>query len=294
MLRVLLLCLLAFGAQARPDLSKPLGPTWADGSSRYYRFQSQLLDSADGQRHYKLTVAIPKAQAPEAGFPVLYLLDGNAAMAALDDNKLAPLAAQTLPVLVAIGYQTELRFDVNARALDYTPPALDGKPIEGERPAGGADEFLALIEAKIKPLVAGLVTIDRQRQTLWGHSFGGLFTMHVLATAPASFQAYAAADPSFWWQDGEPLARLKALAEHPPAPGTAVLIMHGGAKAKDRGPRPARGKAPPDAIRQASRQLAELPGVRVHYREYPALSHGPLLPASLLPALRLAQGHLDD
>ncbi|KAJ9491022.1 hypothetical protein VN97_g2211 [Penicillium thymicola] len=37
---------------------------------------------------------------------------------------------------------------------------------------------------------------------LFGHSFGALFALHARYTAPTSFDAFLAASPSIWWNDG--------------------------------------------------------------------------------------------
>ena len=39
-------------------------------------------------------------------------------------------------------------------------------------------------------------------RVLSGHSLGGLFALHVLASAPDAFDAYLAASPSADWDDG--------------------------------------------------------------------------------------------
>lgn len=83
---------------------------------------------------------------PAAGYPVLYMLDGNAVMDKLDDAFLQQLFAGSPPVIVAIGYQTALPFDTAARAWDYTPPLKThepraGKPALPPRKTGGNDAF---------------------------------------------------------------------------------------------------------------------------------------------------------
>ena len=170
-------------ALAQPDLTQKAGPSVADAPSDSYRFDRFELDAADGARRYRVQLAVPRRVPPPAGFPVLYLLDGNAAFAALTQAQLASMAAQeTPPVIAAIGYATDLRFDVVARTCDYTPPlpeggdssaAVSSDAARGRR-TGGADVFLDLIETSIKPAVLSRTTIDAARQSLWGHSYGGL------------------------------------------------------------------------------------------------------------------------
>ncbi|WP_162668411.1 alpha/beta hydrolase [Gemmata massiliana] len=78
---------------------------------------------------------------------------------------------------------------------------------------GGSNEFLAFIEGELKPLIERKYAIDRKRQTLFGHSFGGLFALHVLFSKPEAFQTYVASSPSIWWNDRSVLAEEKAFAE---------------------------------------------------------------------------------
>lgn len=288
---------------AKPDLSRPLGPTLADRGSAHYRFDQHEVASVDGQRHYRITLAIPEQAAPRAGYPVLYLLDGNAALGALQDAQLADLAELGPPVLVFIGYATDLRFDTTARAYDYTPPLPGGEPVIDDiargRRGGGADVFLDLLEQRIKPLVQAQAPIDVRRQSLWGHSYGGLLTLHALFTRPASFQRYIAADPSLWWQGGFILKEAQAFMANPQT--FDLTLLTGGALRKPppagrdedpqvRARRAAIAALPANAAEQLAGQLAATAHGEVRYRRYPELSHGPMLPASLDPALRLSAG----
>ncbi|MEH3296026.1 hypothetical protein POW16_23310, partial [Raoultella planticola] len=62
---------------AKPDM-KPLGPNIADRGSAVYHFSVQQFDSADGKRHYRVWTGVPDRSPPPSGYPVLYMLDGNA------------------------------------------------------------------------------------------------------------------------------------------------------------------------------------------------------------------------
>jgi predicted alpha/beta superfamily hydrolase len=144
-------------AQARPDLERKIGVTVADTSSPDYQFSDLPITSVDGQRRYRIRIAQPRIAPPTAGYPVVYLLDGNAVLMELNASLLARLAAQKQPpVLVLLSYDNDLRIDAKGRSQDYTPAN------------GGADAFLKLIESQIKPAVAAKVAINSQRQTLWG------------------------------------------------------------------------------------------------------------------------------
>lgn len=315
--RILLACACAAGvplasfvspAFAQPDLTQKAGPSVADAPSDSYRFDRFELDSADGGRRYRVQLAVPRAAPPPSGFPVLYLLDGNAAFAALTQAQLASMAAQDPPlVIAAIGYATDLRFDLAARTYDYTPPVPEGGVASAAasadaargRRTGGADVFLDLIETRIKPAVETRTTIDLARQSLWGHSYGGLFVLHTLLNRPKAFQTYIAADPSLWWADGFILRDNAAL----PVDGVRLLVMTGGAQTPVRADGPAgvdpatvarvqqaRRAAPPDAAQRFVARQAQRPGVQARLREFDGIAHGPMLALSLGPAIDLAAG----
>lgn len=84
-------------------------------------------------------------------------------------------------MIVAVGYQTNLPFDLNSRAYDYTPAAESRKTDlhsgRFSRKSGGSNNFRQLLETRIAPKVEQGLNIDRQRRGLWGHSYGGLFVL---------------------------------------------------------------------------------------------------------------------
>jgi len=109
-------------AHAAPAPDQKMDTTLLQRSDLTYRFSTLKLDSADGQRHYQLWIARPNHPAPAAGYPLVWMLDGNAAIGALDEKLLAELNNGKAPLLVAVGYQTPLRIDRSGRTRDYTPP----------------------------------------------------------------------------------------------------------------------------------------------------------------------------
>lgn len=184
-----------------------------------------------------------------------------------------------------IGYDNDLRIDAVGRAYDYTLPLPTGmkKP---PRAGGGADAFLQLIETRIKPAIAAKLAVDPQRQTLWGHSYGGLFVLHTLFTHPAAFQRYIAVEPSLWWGNGMILQEAQQMTERRAVPATRLQLWVGLAE-RDRAAPPGvkSPTLPADATHLLAEQLAQLGGLTVGYREWPALGHGAMLGAAIEPAL---------
>lgn len=298
---------------ATPDpspysLSRPVGPTIADQDSTHYRFERFNVDSVDGRRHYRIQLAIPRAAPPPAGYPLLVMLDGNAAFAALTTEQLGGLAQRGQPLLIAaLGHETPLGADSVARAFDYTPPVPGEHPTWDDpvrqRVGGGAAIFLDLFEARIRPALLQRAPVDPARSTLWGHSYGGLLTLYTLFTRPALFARYAAADPSLWWHEGF-ILDLETRALPLPAGGAQLLLMAGSAaadgQAETRPLRPGLDPAvvqaarsrrlavPPDATERLAERQARRTGLGVSWQPFPGVAHGPMRGASIPPTLALA------
>lgn len=238
-----------------------------------------LFETRRGQR-YLLHAAIPKPGGAAA--PVLYLLDGNAAFAAL-----APAALARHPDLavVAIGYETENGFDFDARSRDYTPLPPHGRGFAENsprlvRPSGGAAAFLAALENEILPHAEHRFPLDPTRRTLWGHSYGGLFALYVLCEAPNLFQALCVASPSLWWGDGMIFDALAAA----PQTGPNLLLLRGSAEAS-----PAiAASAVKDAFGRLEGLLHRPDRPNVAFAVIPDASHRETLDRSLPSALQLA------
>jgi len=302
-----MLWLLAPAALAQQrDPQQTIGRTVAEQASPYYRFERFAVASADGSRRWRINLGIPGGQAPPAGFPAIWMLDGNAALQEFDAGLLEDLAASpSPPLLVFVGYDNQLRIDGPARTRDYTPladMAEDGSVAAG----GGADAFLDVLERRVRPELARRAPLDARRQVLWGHSLGGLFALHALYTRTGAFTTYVPASPSLWWRGGallgEPERRF--VANNAGQPAQVLLMLGGNERVPDFSGRDMNNPrvvahlkrvsaAPSDAGWRLSQRLREVPGLEVQYHEFPGLSHGPMLRASLMRALHVLAGVRD-
>lgn len=170
--------------------------------------ESWSLSSELSGRAYRIMIFRPVEPPPEAGYPIIYMLDANSSFATASET----VRYQTKKphgydpaILVGIGYPQSLSAN-QERFLDYTTPAEPDKlPKRGDGspwPAiGGAEAFLDFIEQELKPWVESRFPVDRTRQAFLGHSLGGFLVLHTLFTRRHSFQTYAAGSPSIWWND---------------------------------------------------------------------------------------------
>lgn len=105
-------------------------------------------------------------------------------------------------MIIAVGYPQQKTFDVQKRAYDYTPKPSAQFQAQGKYKYGGADQFIAFLNRELKPTIAKQFPINSQQQSLYGHSFGGLFVLYHFFQKPDAFQRYFAASPSLWFDQG--------------------------------------------------------------------------------------------
>jgi predicted alpha/beta superfamily hydrolase len=173
------------------------------------------LTSAEGLT-YRIIVVPPVRPAPEAGYPVIYIVDGNAwtimASEVIRTNLDFGIQAKVEPaVVVGIGYPTDSVFDLKRRTTDLTTPSAVASDTKWGK-VGGYEAMIRFIQERVKPDIEKRFPIDRGRQTLAGHSLGGLFTLRTLINHPDWFQTYLALSPSIWWNKAALLGEASAIA----------------------------------------------------------------------------------
>lgn len=174
---------------------------------------------------YRIMISLPDGDPPQGGYPVLYVLDGNAYFPAFHAARDA-VARYHDTIIVGIGYPQAQALNFRRRSYDFTPPAPAG---HNEPPQGGQDELLAFLEQRLLPRVTSELPVDSRRQSLFGHSFGGMFAIYTMFKQPALFTHIVAASPSLWWRDQyllplEPEFQ-KAMRKQPEHPPSLVLIL---------------------------------------------------------------------
>jgi len=135
-------------------------------------------------------------QAGSARYPVLVLLDANDAdQFALARANVTFLAGRNaIPQLILVGVP-----NTKDRTRDLTPKA-EGAGATRFPTAGGADAFADFITRELLPAIRAKYRTS-SATVLAGHSFGGLFALHVAATRPGAFNGVIAMSPSMWWND---------------------------------------------------------------------------------------------
>lgn len=170
--------------------------------------QAQFQIKSKNTGHdYLIQIYKPPVAPPQHGYPVLYILDGNATFPSAANIAQsigagsAKLGLDPL-MIVAVGYPQQKTFDVQKRAYDYTPKPSAEFQAQGKYKYGGADKFINFLNDELKPEIAKQFPVNSQQQSLYGHSFGGLLVLYHFFQKPDVFQRYFAASPSLWFDQG--------------------------------------------------------------------------------------------
>ncbi|WP_323744650.1 alpha/beta hydrolase [Thermaerobacillus caldiproteolyticus] len=258
------------------------------------RTEQRVMHSRAGNREYRIFVAKPDGEPPPSGFPVIYLLDANAVFGTMVEamrvQACRPEKTGVFPaVIVGIGYPTEMPF-APARFYDFTLPVsaaeLPSRPDGTAWPElGGAEVFLKFIEEELKPEIECEFKIDSERQTLFGHSLGGLFALHVLFTKPTAFRTYIAGSPSIHWNKRLLLEAEQQFVSRLERETLNVEILLAVGELE---------KSHKSRINDNAKELAERlsafadRGVYVEFKEFEGEGHVSVLPALISRAVRFA------
>ncbi|WP_456278876.1 alpha/beta hydrolase [Bacillus sp. AK128] len=196
----------------------------------YFSFQSNFTNT-----EYDINVYVPEVEAPENGFPIIYVLDGSSYYYFVRDTVRLQhgnsIKTGVKPaIVVGIGHRKEeMR---RKRFIDFTAQAeqlVVAEHAKGKIPEeyGGAELFLSFIEKELKPLIEQQFTINLKEQSLLGHSLGGYFTLWCQFNHSSLFQNYLAISPSVWWNGKELVAMCKEFIVKEKHPNVLTFIAVG-------------------------------------------------------------------
>lgn len=229
---------------------------------------------ADDGQIYRIFVSYPgSGEPPERGYPVLYVLDGNAMFATFANaRRLQEYGDLGDSIIVGVGYPTEDLYDIR-RFDDLTMKLLDPPPPHlrdfAKYKSGGREAFLDFLTNKLRREIAGRYKIDLDRQSLFGHSFGGLFGLYALYNRPEAFYSIVAASPSLEWNEQAILSEERVFVERlrsGKVPKTSRLMLLIGGRDTDDDPEPA------EALNRRLDQLSGY-GLRVRIKRYEEEAH---------------------
>ena len=241
-----------------------------------------ILKSKSGEK-YKIFIARQKNIARYDR--VVFMVDANAqfpillnsyaqiyANGAKQNAKAVPKLSKTV-LIVCIGYDSPLAYDIKRRTRDLTPAASGEEYANG----GGAAEFYDFVKDELFPLVDKKYSTAKSDKIYFGHSFGGLFGIYALLRDDGIFDEFFIASPSLWW--GESQLIRDALDEgkfRSNLKAKFIMLVAGSREMR-------KGKTDKAGILKAA-DLAEIlktKGLSCEFRLYEGASHGEVIPLAL-------------
>ncbi|UOQ83377.1 alpha/beta hydrolase [Gracilibacillus salinarum] len=243
-------------------------------------------------RAFQVDVYQPNSPVPDEGFPVIYLLDGNSTFSTVVDavrlQSRRPERTEVHPaVVVAIGYPTEEPFSPE-RFYDYTlaEPEFDVRKKWGDReiPAhGGADTFMEFMENVLKPMIESKYSINKLKQTIFGHSLGGLFVLHALFTNSQAFQTYIAGSPSIHWNQTAILKERDQFMQGKPKLDKPISVLIAAGEREGN-----HASYMLENARQLTDELKDVPDLEASFQIYDNENHISVLPRLINQSLKIA------
>lgn len=224
---------LAFAAAAGAQTAEP---------QSFLKVEQHAIRSSVNHLDYRLFVSLPAGYSANdtTTYPVLYALDGNYSFQLIQAVSGYLQNGSAIPriIIVGAGYPDSSNSDIRRR-MDLTPSS-DPKGDSLERrvylqpgdttsrlPSGGAPAFLETLRHDVIPLIERTYRTSGDRALL-GHSFGGLFTLYTLYTAPQLFGRYGIFSPATWWDQKRLLDQISKV-KLPRGPAAARVVVAVGA-----------------------------------------------------------------
>lgn len=173
--------------------------------------QVRTMRSAATGRDYDIYIQLPGGYArdAQARYPVLYVLDGQWDFKLMSSIQGGLLYDRFVPEMIIVGITysgASANYD-SLRAMDYTTVALPNP-----RGSGDAPKFLAFLQRELVPMIESSFRADPARRMLMGASYGGLFTLYALFSAPKFFWGYMAGSPAVTYAQRSTFAQEAAYA----------------------------------------------------------------------------------
>ena len=254
----------------------------SEAAREMFNVNDFILKSKSGEK-YKIFIARQKNVARYDR--VVFMVDANAqfpillnsyakiyANGAKQNAKAVPKLSKTV-LIVGIGYDSPLAYDIKRRTRDLTPAA------SGEEYANGGDagEFYDFVKDELFPLVEKKYSTAKSDKIYFGHSFGGLFGIYALLRDDGIFDEFFIASPSLWW--GKSQLIRDALDEGKLRSNLKVkfiMLVAGSREIR-------KGKTDKAGILKVA-DLAEIlktKGLSCEFRLYEGASHGEVIPLAL-------------
>ena len=256
----------------------PLAIAAAQRPTPSRRTELSIQSTSLGEARRVFVVTPTEYEEPDSRFAVLMLLDAedkvqfDAAVA----NVAFLVSRRQMGPLIIVGVPNG-----KDRTHDLTPRP-SRRTARENRNAGGAAPMASFIVDEVLPLVRSKYR-TLPTTILAGHSFGGLFALHVAASKPDAFAGIIAMSPALWWNEW---SAINAYADSISKISASLrLFTTSGGLERDIDVTTRRFAARLDSIKPAT--------LRFEHKRYPDDSHSMTPLPSLIDGLRFVLGNRD-
>jgi predicted alpha/beta superfamily hydrolase len=144
-----------------------------------------------------IKVLVPETYKPgsDEKYEVIFITDGEWAMDPFSFVYKWAQDEKYVPPAILVSIPNRYVDNKNQRDRDFLPVHVPNPEI-----SGGADNFLSFIKNELIPYVESKYPSNKI-YSIYGHSYGGLFTLYALLKEPQLFEVYYATDPPFGWNN---------------------------------------------------------------------------------------------
>jgi predicted alpha/beta superfamily hydrolase len=128
-------------------------------------------------------------------YDVIYITDGEWAMDPFSFVYKFAQGENFVPPAIIVAVPNKYINKANQRDRDFLPVHVPEPAI-----SGGADNFLSFFKNELIPYINKTYPANGTN-SLYGHSYGGVFVLYALLSEPQLFESYFATDPPFRFND---------------------------------------------------------------------------------------------
>lgn len=166
---------------------------------------SDSIFSKSLNEYRKIKIRLPEEYKPGSAdtYDVVYMVDGEWNFDNFSFIYKFSRDEKFLPPLIFVALPNTYTSEGNMRDRDLLP-----EPMADNKKAGGANKFIDFIKNEAMPYVNSKCPVSGEN-SLFGHSYGGVFSLYVMLKEPNLFANYYCSDPAFHWNK----LRLVKMAE---------------------------------------------------------------------------------
>lgn len=200
---MLLTCVcMNLSGQTQKPKEIPLMANEIFNNTKVLRFYSEHLnDSID------LVIKLPAGYtSSQSSFPLMMVLDADVMMGVASETSMLLSYEGNAKQMITVGisYGSLSKWS-SSRGRDLTPSNMAVRPKSGNAP-----NLLAFIKKEALTYIEENFRINAEQKILYGHSYGGLFTLYALIDSPDTFTHYIATSPSVNWDNENLIEELKS------------------------------------------------------------------------------------